>query len=126
MNRALPPGDRGHRSADPLGTSRSAGIVSGTLGLVGRASNPPERRTPPEMNPAAGRNGNWRRSAFYRVIALAVLALSGCHGKAHLLADRARQEPAYRMRLPACSFHQFLGRGPAGPLQQFQDFGGLA
>src|SRR5258706_9790711 len=100
--------------------------MSGTLGLVGRASNPPKRRTPPEMNPAARWNGNWRRSAFYRVIALAVLALSGCHGKAHLLADRPRQEPAYGMRLPACCFHQFLGRGPAGPLQQFQDFGGLA
>src|SRR5258708_28196030 len=101
MNRALPPGDRGHRGADRVWPSRSAGIVSGAFGLVGRASNPPQRRTPPEMNPAARRNGDWRRSAFYRVIALAVLALSGCHGKSHLLADRARPEPAYRMRLPA-------------------------
>src|SRR5258706_14744365 len=126
MNRALPPRDRGYRNTDPVWPSRSAGVVSGTLGLVGRASNPPKRRTPPEVNPAARRNGNWRRSAFYRVIALAVLALSGCHGKAHLLADGPRQEPAYRMRLPACGFHQFLGGRAARPLEQFQDFGGRA
>ena len=98
MNCALPPGDRGHRNAVSLGSSRSAGVVPGTLGLVGRAWNPPKRRTPPEMNPAARRSGNWRRSGFYRVIALAVLTLGRCDGQTHLLADRPRQEPAYRMR----------------------------
>src|SRR5207249_4259628 len=32
----------------------------------------------------------------------------------------------YGMRLPSGGFHQFLQGCPARPLQQFQDFGGLA
>src|SRR5207248_1984522 len=87
---------------------------------------PSERRKPPEMNPAARRNTFWRGSGFQRVVALAVLALGGCDRQSHLLADGARQKPAYRMRLPAYRFHQLLGRDSARPLQQFEDLGGLA
>jgi hypothetical protein len=35
MNRALPPGDCGHRSADPSRASGPAGAMLGTCGLVG-------------------------------------------------------------------------------------------
>src|SRR5258706_2194444 len=83
-----------------------------------------KRQKPPGRSPAA--DGFSKMSRFYGIGALAVLALGGCHGQAHLLADRPRQEPAYRIRLPASGFHQFLRGGSAGSLQQFQDFGGLA
>jgi len=60
-----------------------------------------------------------------RVVALAILALAGCDRKSHLLSDGARQEPAYRMRLPAGGFLQLFGCGSVRPLQQFQDLGSL-
>ncbi len=35
MNRAVPPGDRGHRGADPSRACGSGGVVPGAGGLVG-------------------------------------------------------------------------------------------
>jgi hypothetical protein len=39
MNRALPPRDRGHRSADPIRARRFAGTLLGTFGLVLRVQD---------------------------------------------------------------------------------------
>jgi hypothetical protein len=38
----------------------------------------------------------------------------------------ARKEPAYRMRLPAGSFHQFLGSCPFRSFEQLENLGRLA
>ena len=91
-----------------------------------RIARHPERETPPGGYPAARRKRKGGNSGFDGVGALPVLALGGCDGQAHLLADSPRQEPADGMRLPAGGFHQFLGCCAAGPLQQVQDLGGLA
>ena len=126
MNRALPPGDRGYRSGTARRQSRCGRVVPGAFRLIVRASRTPERRTPPELNPAARRNIPRWVSGFDRVTALAVLALCGNDVETHLLANRPRQEATRRMRLPAGGFHQFLRRRSARPLQQFQDRGCLA
>src|ERR1700691_41675 len=81
-----------------------------------------KRATPPTAGPAARCEG----LGFDRVAAHAVLALKGCNGQSHFLADGARQEPAHGMRLPARDLHQFFSGDAAGPLQQVQDLGGLA
>ena len=64
-----------------------------------------KRETPPGRNPAARCERNRANSGFDGIAALAVLALGGRDGQAHLLADRAGQEPAHGMRLPAGGFH---------------------
>jgi hypothetical protein len=46
MNRALPPGDRGHRSGDPLGSCGSARAVSRAVGLVCGAADASGRKPP--------------------------------------------------------------------------------
>ena len=56
----------------------------------GRGVRTHERETPPGMNPAARDERNWRCSGFDGVGALAVLALGGRDGQAHLLARRSR------------------------------------
>jgi hypothetical protein len=65
-------------------------------------------------------------SGFDRIATLAVLALGGGDGKTHLLADRPRQEAAYRMGLPTCGYHDLLQGGTVRSFQQVEDFGGLA
>src|SRR5439155_3348501 len=84
------------------------------------------RKTPPNVNPAARLVAVRSASGFHGIAALAVLALGGGDGQAHLLSDRARQVSAYRMRLPSGGLLQLLGRDAARPLQQFEDLGGLA
>src|SRR5580698_4261921 len=54
-----------------------------------------ERETPPSMNPAARLERQLCGSGFHGIAALAVVALGGLDGQAHLLADRARQEAAH-------------------------------
>jgi len=85
-----------------------------------------EKGTPPSGNPAARGRRDGSASAFDGVGALAVFALGGNDGQAHLLADGPRQEPANAVRLPASGLHQFLSRNAAVPLQQVQDLRGLA
>src|ERR1019366_9017706 len=83
-----------------------------------------KREKPPELNPAADTVDE--ASSFYRVAALATVALEGRNCQAHLLADGPRQEPAHRMRLPARGLPQFLGGCTARPFQQFEDPGRFA
>jgi hypothetical protein len=81
---------------------------------------------PPRLN-----SGGLRRllrcwSAFYRIGALSILSPCGRYGQTHLLSDRARQEPAHGMGLPARRFHQLFGSYPARPLKQGENRLGLA
>jgi hypothetical protein len=126
MNRALPPGDRGDRSSDPRRPHGHRWLVLGAIGLVGEASDPAERRTPPEVKPAARTNVDWSGSALNRVAVLAVLALDRRDGQPHLLADCARQDAPNGMRLPVGGFHEFLHRGAARAFQQVEDLSRLA
>jgi hypothetical protein len=86
----------------------------------------PQRETPPGAIPAARFGANWRTLSLDRVAAFPVLALRGHDRHAHLLGNRARQEPTHGMRLPSGRFHQLLARYAAGTLQQIEHFGGLA
>jgi hypothetical protein len=126
VNRAMPSGDRGHRDGTNRRPSRRGRLGPRALRLVGGATPPPERKTPPGGNPAA----RWMRrcgsSALHGIAALPVLALRGRHGQPHLFADRPREEAANRMFLPARQLHQFLERRAVRSLQQVQDLGGLA
>jgi len=126
MNRALLPRDSDGRSGAPGGQSGHRRSLPSAFRLVRRIANPPERTTPPSGGPAARCGGNRKRSGFDGIAALPVLALRGCHSQAHLLPNRARQEPANRMGLPAGRFHQLLAGNAARPLEQFEDRLGLA
>jgi hypothetical protein len=126
MNRALPPGDCGHRSSDLIRSPRFGRFVPGSVGLVGGASHPPKRGTPPELNPAARRSRNGQCSGFNRVVAPAVLSLSGRDRQSHFLANGPRQKPTNRMGLPASGFHQFRSADAARSTEQFKYGGGLA
>ena len=116
----------GHRE----GTARWKSIRPRILGLpwrpVGRASVLPERKTPPDLNPAARRNKYWGVSRLDQIAALAVLGFGGGHGQTHFLPDRAGQESPDGMRLPAGGFDEFSHGVAALPSQEFQDLGGLA
>lgn len=73
--------------------------------------------------PAAAGAGRAGRTSVVlpgdRVNPRAVLSLGGLDSQSHLLAERARHEPADRMRLPARSFHD-LGEGSTfGTLDHF-------
>ncbi len=120
MNRAVPPGDRGHRSGTARRESRRGRVVPGVVRLVGGTPHPPRRKTPPRLNPAARCVRKGCESGFNGVATLSVFALGGSDRQTHLLADSPGQEPANRMRLPASRFAQFLGTNAARPLQQFE------
>lgn len=126
MNRALPPGDRGHRSGTDHGQCRRSGVVPGAFGLVGRASHPPEREKPPRRNPG----GQCKQIGWFlavdRVPALAVLALDGRDGQAHFLTQRSADESAYTVGLPVRRFHDLGQRSAILALQQVKDRLGLA
>src|ERR1700730_763729 len=64
--------------------------------------------------------------AFDLVEALAILPLGGLDRAAHLLAERAADEPAHAVGLPGGSFHDFDQRRAALPFQQGHHHGGLA
>ena len=125
MNRALPPGDRGHRGRDSGGQLRPRWIVSAARGLVYRIAIGSEREMPLGGYPAAQERRE-ERSGFDGVGPLAVIAFGRRHSQAHFLADRARKEAAHGMWLPARSFHELFGCDATGPLQQVQDLVGLA
>jgi len=72
----------------------------GVPGRNGRQNEVSQTRTPLNVNPAAGSSGTGC-SALDGVGALAVLALGGCEGRSHPLADRAGQETPKGMPLPA-------------------------
>ena len=126
MNRALQPGDCRHRSGDSRGPYRSAGAMSGAIGLVSGVAHPPERETPPGRSLAARCNWLCFRSGFDGVAPLPVLPLCGRHREAHFLANGPRKEAAQRMRLPGSGSKEFLGGGSARPFQQVEDSGRLA
>lgn len=125
MNRALPPGDRGHRSADPRGAYRRRRVVPGSVGLVVGVEDLRRRKTPPDVNPAARKSRAMRDSGFHGVAPLPVFALGGHDGQTYLLPNRAGQEPPNRVWLPAGGFHQLLARNAARPLEQFENRLGL-
>ncbi len=94
---------------------------------LNRTRRPRSRReTPPSGYRAALRKRNGAASGFDGIATLAVFALGQRNSQAHLLADRPRQKPAHRMRLPPGGLHQLFGGYPAGPLEQVQRFVGLA
>src|SRR6266849_2779096 len=66
------------------------------------------------------------RSLPYAVDALAVVGFAGLDAQPHFLAQRAGQETADRMRLPAGGFHKAFQRHAAGLLQQREHLGRLA
>ena len=125
MNRSrpLPPRDRSHRNRVARGQSGLARPAAGALGLVGRASHPPERATPPGVNPAARDQESVGQSTFDRVSALPVVALAGRHGQAHLLSHGPGQESPEGMRLPTSGFEQFPGGHTALAPKEIQDLG---
>ncbi len=123
MNRTLPPGNCGNRSAAAGWTSGCAGAVPGTLGLVAgaqAAAPSPDKEKPPRQNPGGQCESGWWRSAFDGVLSFPVLALDRGHGPTHFLADRARQEPAHAVRQPTGSFHEISHGGAAWMFQQFE------
>src|SRR3984885_6195521 len=127
MNRALPARDHSNRSQTSFRQSGSRGLVLSAVRLVYRiALAQPDKEKPPRRNPG----GQCKRLRFFSaldpVAALPVLALGGCHGQSHFLADGARQEPAYGMRLPAGDFHQFFGCDAARSFEQAQYLVGFA
>jgi hypothetical protein len=82
MNRALPPGDRGHRGSDPCGKSGRGGALPGTGGLVSRVAadqtgKGPESRKARRGRSRAGQRGHRGCLAANRVNPLAVFALGG-------------------------------------------------
>src|ERR1700722_18181940 len=85
-----------------------------------------KQEMPPSKTLAARLERKGSRSELNTVAALAILVLDRRDYQPHFLADRAGQESANRMRLPASGFHQFLCRHTARPLQQFQNVGRLA
>src|SRR5260370_9667408 len=89
-------------------------------------SNPPQRETPPGLNPAARAEREWGESGSERVRTLPVLSVRGYYGQSHLLAEGPADEAAYRMGLPAGGFHYFLEGGSVRPFQQVQHLCGLA
>ena len=58
MNRALPPGDRGHRSGAAGGQSRCRRVVPGACGLVGGAAILQDEKRRRDRSPAARLNGS--------------------------------------------------------------------
>src|SRR5437016_4638676 len=89
-------------------------------------SNPPQRETPPGLNPAARAEREWRESGSERVGTLPVLSLRGYYGQPHLLTEGPADEAPYGMGLPTGSFHHFLEGGSVRPFQQIDHLGGLA
>ena len=125
MNRALPSRDRGHRGGNPGGQLRPRGIASCARGLVYGIAIGSERETPLGEYPAAQEKREGRLGSD-GVVALAILGLGGCDGKAHLLPQRAADESPHAVGLPVRCFHD-LGQGSAIlALQQFEDLGRLA
>ena len=84
------------------------------------------RETPPSTIPAAHFGANTSGSGLDRVAALPILALGGRDRQPHLLANRAGEEPAHGMRLPAGRFNQLLRSDASRLPQQIQDLVGLA
>src|SRR5260370_11294235 len=82
------------------------------------------REKPPERFPAAG--VVVESLGFDGGGALAVVAFGGRHRQPHLLANRAGQEAAHGMWLPACSFHKLFRRDAARSLEQVEHLGPLA
>ena len=116
------PRDRVDRVADSLRLSGSRRTLPCASRLVGETADGPtfcliKRQTPPNPSPAA-RERLRCGSGFDGVAALAVLALNGSDRQAHFLADRAREEAANRMRLPAGGFISSLHVAPPGRLSR--------
>jgi len=115
-----PPGECDYRGPDPCSADGPAGPMSGTGGLVGgtaadRRGDKAESRKP--ATGSAGRAGEGtRRLAADRVHPLSVVALGRFQLQSHLLRDA--EEPANRMRLPTCHFHQLGERRTLGSLQE--------
>jgi hypothetical protein len=130
MNRTLPTRDRGDRSGVTGGVSRSPGLVSSAVGLVGRtpaATRRPDEEKPPRVNP-----GGWRKwlqfgeSALERITSLAVRALHGRDCQAHLPSQGTANESTHAVSLPVRRFHDFCQASAILALQQVQNPLGLA
>src|SRR5215813_15663203 len=87
---------------------RNVGRLWRTGGVCIALAPSPNVEKPPRRNPGGGIEGNWKESGLERVAPLPFLALGGNHCQSHLLAERAGNESANRMRLPAGGGHQFF------------------
>src|SRR5450755_4897816 len=102
MNRALPPGDRGHRSSTPRRSSGSARALPGALRLVGGVANPagPTTRKAAGVEAGGASERTWGQSGGDGVAAFAAFPFGGDDLQSQLLADRPGEEPAHGVRLP--------------------------
>lgn len=89
MNRALSPGDRGHRSQHPRRPLRprrsvlgAGGLKRGVADIVG-----PKEGKPPGERPGGRCRRDWQELGFQGIGALATLVLDGCELQPHLLPD---------------------------------------
>ena len=127
MNRALPPGDRGHTSTDPGWAPGPGRAVPGSGGLVGGNTAHQEGVATKEARRGRSRAGLRGPGLLGHAIdALPVLALRGYDDEPHLFAERAADEAANTVRLPACGFDDLLQGGALWPLHQLEDLGGFA
>ena len=121
MNRALPPGDRGHRSGTTLGESRRSGLVPRACRLGGRTPPSPEREKPPRRNPGRQCTQNVWLLSLDRVPPLAVLALDGHDGKPHFLAQRSADRIRVHCGAASCCLHDHRQRAAILPFQEVED-----
>jgi hypothetical protein len=122
-----------HRSYFGLLVRRLASVLARGLDqtpaqLPGYAGESSEEGGLETATPPAPRA--WRRLAAVLLVeaigALAVGAFGGLSRSPHLLSERAAQEAADRMRLPACRLDQLLQCHAVGPLQQVENLGCFA
>ncbi len=127
MNRPLHPRDRGNRGAHSVGPHRFRGLVLGAVGLERGTQDLAGRKN--AARTARRRKGG--RSVKLRlrldlVCALLSLGSERLDAKTELLDQRAADEAAHGVRLPAGHFHDFGQRSSRGPAHQVDDFGLLA
>src|ERR1035437_10524799 len=126
MNRALPPRDRGDRSADLLGPSGFGGTVSRACGLVCGITDSPKRKTPPGRT--RRREGTAMVSGLSRnpVATLLFVAAEGLDLQSELLDQSPTDEPANGVALPIRRFHNLRERRALRTAQQVDHFGFFA
>ena len=110
----------------PLLNRRNLGRLWRTAGVRDVPELAPNAGKPPRQNPGGSIERKRRESTLDRVGPPPVFGLRGNHGQPHLLAERAGNESANRMRLPASRGHQFLEGDAVRAFHQIQNRGGLA
>src|SRR5581483_5366082 len=92
LNRALPPGNRGHRGSDSFRQSGPGRLVLGASRLVGGIAAREAERPATAFPDGPARAGI--ASSPYRIAALPIFALGGFERQSELLAHGSGQKPA--------------------------------